>query len=147
MKALNRFAPKGQRGRMARAMEGFTLIEVMIVVVIISILAAIAYPSYTEQVRKSRRADATGGLMDVAQRLERCFTQFNAYNNANCNIPAASPEGHYVITTPVLTAGQFTLRAEPAAGSPQAGDTRCTRFELTQAGVRTAQGTLGNDCW
>jgi type IV pilus assembly protein PilE len=128
-------------------MRGFTLIEVMIVVVIISILATIAYPSFTEQVRKSRRADATGGLMDAAQRLERCFTQFNAYNNVACNIPVTTPEGHYDIAVNFPAANQFTLVATPVAGGPQAGDPRCTSFTLTQAGVRTATGTLGNDCW
>jgi type IV pilus assembly protein PilE len=131
----------------AAAMRGFTLIEVMIVVVIIAILATIAYPAFTEQVRQARRADATGGLMDVAQRLERCFTQFNAYNNAACNLPATSPEGHYDIAVAFPSAVQFTLTATPATGSPQASDTRCTAFSLTQAGVRTATGTLGNDCW
>lgn len=140
-------ARHGRDHRMGVVSRGFTLIELMIVVVIIGILAAIAYPSFTEQVRKSRRADATGGLMDAAQRLERCFTQFNAYNNAACNIPATTPEGHYTITTPVLAANQFTLVATPVAGGPQAGDPRCATFTLTQAGVRTATGTLGNDCW
>jgi len=131
----------------SRHERGFTLIEVMIVVVIIGILATIAYPSYTEQVRQSRRADATSGLLNVAQQLERCFTQFNAYNNAACNVPATSPEGHYDIAANFPAANQFTLVATPAAGSPQASDARCTSFTLTQAGVQTAEGTLGNDCW
>jgi type IV pilus assembly protein PilE len=129
------------------AMRGFTLIELMIVVVIIAILATIALPAYTEQVRQARRADATGGLMDAAQRLERCFTQFNAYDNAACVIPATTPDGHYDIEVDPLEPNRFTLIATPAAGSPQASDTRCTSFSLTPAGVRTATGTLGNDCW
>lgn len=128
------------------ATRGFTLIEVMIVVAIIAILATIAFPAYTEQVRQARRADATGGLMDAAQRLERCFTQFNAYDNPNCVVPATTPDGHYDIVA-VRGANQFTLTANPAAGSPQASDTRCTSFTLNQAGVRTATGTLGNGCW
>ena len=36
--------------------RGYNLVELMIVVAIIGIIAAIAYPSYTESVRKSRRA-------------------------------------------------------------------------------------------
>lgn len=129
-------------------MRGFTLMEVMIVVVIIGILAAIAYPSYTEQVRQARRADATSALLNVSQQLERCFTQFAAYNSANCGVvfPQNSPDGHYEITV-VRDATQYTLTAAPVAGGVQAGETRCINFSLNQAGVQTATGTLGNDCW
>ena len=42
--------------------KGFTLIELMIVVAIVGIVAAIAYPSYQEQVAKSRRGDCSGAL-------------------------------------------------------------------------------------
>jgi type IV pilus assembly protein PilE len=132
-----------------KTMRGFTLMEVMIVVVIVGILAAIAYPAYTEQVRQARRADATSALLNVSQQLERCFTQFAAYDSANCAVafPQNSPDGHYEITAPVLNATQFTLTAAPVAGGVQAGETRCVNFSLTQAGVQTATGTLGNDCW
>lgn len=137
------------RNESLRAMRGFTLIEVMIVVVVVAILASIAFPAYTEQVRQARRADATGGLLNVSQQLERCFTQFASYNNANCGValPQNSPEGHYQITAPVRTATTFTLTATPVAGGVQAGDARCTSFSLTQAGVQTATGTLGDECW
>lgn len=142
-------AIKSSVGSAGAAMRGFTLIEVMIVVVVVAILASIAFPAYTEQVRQARRADATAGLLNVSQQLERCFTQFAAYNNANCGVafPQNSPEGHYEITAPVRNATQFTLTATPVAGGVQAGDTRCTSFSLTQAGVQTATGSLGNDCW
>ncbi|MGH8173824.1 MAG: type IV pilin protein [Rhodanobacteraceae bacterium] len=46
----------------------------MIVVVIIAVLAMIAYPSYQEQVRKTRRAQAKADLMELTQALERKFT-------------------------------------------------------------------------
>ena len=36
--------------------RGFTLIELVIVLLVISILVALGYPSYREQIRKSRRA-------------------------------------------------------------------------------------------
>ena len=138
-----------KRAPIGASMRGFTLIEVMIVVVVIGILAAIAYPAYTEQVRQARRADATSALLNVSQQLERCFTQFAAYNSANCGVafPQNSPDGHYAITAPARTATQYTLTATPVPGGVQAADARCTSFSLTQAGVQTATGSLGNDCW
>ena len=42
--------------------KGFTLIELMIALVIAAIVLAIAIPAFTEQLAKSRRADAISGL-------------------------------------------------------------------------------------
>ena len=64
--------------------KGFSLIELVIAVAIVGILAAIAYPTYQEQVRKGKRTDATSSLLELAQRLERCYTQNNAYDHADC---------------------------------------------------------------
>lgn len=58
---------------------GFTLIELMITVAIISILAAVAYPAYTDQIRKGRRAECRSGLLQSMQQQERYYSQFNTY--------------------------------------------------------------------
>jgi type IV pilus assembly protein PilE len=55
------------------------LIELMITVAIIGILAAVAYPAYTDQIRKAKRAECRSGLMQSMQQQERYYTQFNAY--------------------------------------------------------------------
>ena len=68
------------RGRMIRrAGAGFTLIELMIVVAVVAILAAIAVPSYQEQVRKSRRAQAKADIVEYVQMAERFFTVNNTF--------------------------------------------------------------------
>lgn len=133
---------------------GFTLIELMIVVAIVAIIAGIAYPSYMESVRKSNRSDAKATLNDVAQRLQRCFTTYSAYNHASCTVAGqvtggstiTSPERMYTVAG-VLAATTYDLTATPAAGSTQAKDTKCTTLTLDEAGVRGATGSDSGNCW
>src|SRR5262245_45668915 len=131
-------------------LRGITLIELMVVVVVISILAVIAYPSYQDQVRRSRRADGKATLLDVAQRLERCYTRFGRYNDVNCTVvlPVASPEGFYnVAAVGAITPATFTLAATPQG--TQVVDATCGVLRLTSAGVQGSQGadTDPNQCW
>ena len=81
--------------------NGFTLIEIMIVVAIIGILSAIAYPSYTEQVRKGKRAKLAGMMLECAAIQERRYTLNNTYNNTAC-AGFNNPVSDYIIavTTP-----------------------------------------------
>lgn len=127
--------------------RGFTLIELMIVVVVIAILAAIAYPSYQNQVQKTRRADAQSTLLNAAQQLERCFTRFNSYIATGCpDVTGTTEGGFYIITLPTATATAttFTLAATPQG--PQTGDP-CGTLTLTQAGARNSDGDASDRCW
>lgn len=58
---------------------GFTLIELMITVAVVAILAAVAVPTYQDQVRKSRRAQAKADLVEYSQMAERFHTVQNTY--------------------------------------------------------------------
>ena len=127
----------------ASASPAFTLIETMIVVAILAIIVALAYPSYADQIRKSRRADAVSFLMSRAQLLERCFTHFNAYNTDTCPDPAgATPNGYYAVTV-VRTSSTYTLIATP--NGDQSFD-NCGAFTLDYLGNKTP--TPNSDrCW
>lgn len=126
--------------------RGFTLIELLATVTILALIAAIAIPSYRATVLKSRRADAKVALNDLAQRLERCYTQFGAYDDAGCAIaaPFASPEGHYSVNL-VRDASTYALTAMPTGD--QTADARCTQLSLNELGQRSATGTHPGECW
>lgn len=132
--------------------KGFTLLEVMIVVAILGVLAAMAYNSYLNQVVTSNRTDAKSALNDVAQRLQRCYTTYGAYNDEDCGVfgdldgggSIDSSEGLYEITGNV-TETQYTLTATPVE-PPQTGDDECAganRMTLNNTGRRGG----GAQCW
>jgi type IV pilus assembly protein PilE len=115
--------------------RGFTLMELMVVVAIVGILAAIAYPSYQEQVRSTRRADAQAALVAFAAAMERHHTQQGTYEKAatggaDTGIPAttvfvseAPLDGAtktYNLTISAATRNTYTLLATPKG--PQVGD-------------------------
>lgn len=106
----------------------------MVVLAILAIVVALAYPSYVEQVRKTRRADAEASLLAAAQILERCFTRLNAYNADGCPDPAgASDDGYYQITV-ARDATTYTLTAAPQGD--QVNDP-CGTFTLDYLGNKT----------
>lgn len=134
------FAPRPSR-------HGFSLIELLVVVAIAAILALIAFPSYMNHVQKTRRADGQIALGDLALRLERCYTQFGAYDAAGCAIasPYDSPEGYYSIAVQARDATTYALTATPVGA--QANDTSCGALTLNQLGQRGADGGSPDECW
>lgn len=141
--------------------KGFTLVELLVVMAIIGILAGIAYPSYMESVRKSNRSDATSELQDIAVRLQRCYTLYTSYDpgDGRCAIVdqlkadtgVKSKGGFYTIKGSNFARTTYTLSATAVAGKTQASDGRCALFSLTQAGVKNAKDSGGNNagdyCW
>jgi type IV pilus assembly protein PilE len=141
--------------------KGFTLIELMVAVAIVGILAAIAIPSYQESMRKSRRADAQSALLNIANAMERYFTQNNTYCDTGTSsqgavvaadtcggaandtgflpgaidIPRGETRVHYDIFVSTAPPGgnNYTLRATPVAGGRQVGD---GMIELDSTGLR-----------
>lgn len=132
-----------------KAVKGFTLIELMIVVAIIAILGAIAFPSYQDQVRKTRRATAQGDLMELASFMERSFTENNTYVGAVIPFAQSPRSGtaYYTIAN-VIAAGPpstFTLTATAQGAGGQSSD-GCGNMTLNQAGAKTHTGAEAG-CW
>lgn len=146
-----------------RMMAGFTLIELLIAVAVLAILAAIAYPSYSDAVRKARRADAKSLLLEIAARQEQFFSSRapNTYANTVAQLGYINPqptEGNWyaiAITAATNAAGAactgtaanpctaFELTAAPQ--NDQVKD-RCGSFRLDHLGVKDVTGGAA-DCW
>ncbi|MGP5231117.1 MULTISPECIES: type IV pilin protein [Psychrobacter] len=68
-----------------RSLQGFTLIELMIVVAIIGVLAAIAYPSYQSYVIKTKRVDMMTEMQQIASRIEANKITYRRYDRIPLN--------------------------------------------------------------
>lgn len=131
--------------------NGFTLIELMITVAIVGILAAIAYPSYTAYIARGHRAEAKQGLLELAQFMERTYTEQNTYipGGVAPALPFATmPKSGttvYNLALSASTTNTYTLTAT-ATGSMAAD--ACGDFSLDNTGLQTVNGALtAAECW
>ena len=129
-----------------RNSTGFTLIELMIAVAVVSILAGIAYPSYTAQISKSRRAAAQAFLMDVASRQQQHFVDARRYASTTLGLSASDAVTQRYTITVTPTVGPpptftpaFTLTAVPKTA--QASDP-CGTLTVRSSGARDP-----SSCW
>ena len=144
---------------MNRAMRGFTLIEAMIVVAIIGIIVAFGYPSYRDQVMKSRRAEGMSGLLELADRLERHYSDVGTYQQSNgtddksddtdtkvADVFPGFSSDYYTLTIDAQDSLNFTVSA--TRKGPQQKD-KCGNFTLTSQGVKSVSdgSLLKEDCW
>lgn len=132
--------------------QGFTLIELVVVMAIIAILGAIAYPTYQNQMFRSRRADGREMLQRIAAAQERFYTNRNQYATdlttaAGLGLGNANSEaGHYNLAIVVAAGGQsYTLTATPQG--MQASD-KCANLTVNNVGARGYTGDESNGpCW
>ena len=94
-------------------------------------------------------------MMQASQALEKCFTRYGAYNNANCtaynNLNAEAGQltdgGKYLLSFGAVDDVSFVIQAVPQDG--QAQDMDCGTLTLDQTGKRavSVDGADIRKCW
>ena len=148
--------------------RGFTLIELLISLAVVAIISVFAIPSYMEQVKRAKRAEAKAFVLDSASRQERFYTLYNSYTSviaapSGCTGVACglgldsnlSESEHYSTSVSVLPSGCAPNSTSPCSAFTHTvslvvttSDSACTAFTLTNAGVRGSAGTeTTRTCW
>jgi type IV pilus assembly protein PilE len=137
--------------------RGFTLIESLIAVAISAILASLSYPTFADQLRKSRRVDAIARLAQLQQAEERWRANNTSYGSLTLlGIAAQTADGLYRLSVLDAQATGYVVLAEAQGG--QLSDTVCRFMQLSVAGGNTvrnsgADASVGNSalindrCW
>lgn len=120
-------------------LNGFTLIELMIVVAIIGILTAIAYPSYQQYVIRANRTAAQAEMMDIANRQQQFLLTNRSYVSkatlelSGYALPSdVSSKYSYAIALGGAAVPSYTITFTPTGSQASDGN-----LVLTSEGVKT----------
>ena len=92
-----------------RILEGFTLVEILIVVVIIGILATVAIPTYFKYVERGYASDAKVQIKNILQNAELYRQETGQWPT---DVETMITEGYIELKRSILNKWEFTVQLE-----------------------------------
>ena len=92
-----------------RMLEGFTLVEILIVVVIIGILATVAIPTYFKYVERGYASDAKVQIKNILQNAELFRQETGQWPT---DVETMMTEGYIELKRSILNKWEFTVQLE-----------------------------------
>ncbi|MFT4519625.1 MAG: type IV pilus assembly protein PilE [Halioglobus sp.] len=141
--------------------NGFTLIEVVVVLAIIFSLTILALPAYQRHINTSNRALAAAAILETSVRQQQFFAENKRYARSMLEL-GYSQESYgldrrgkrvkneaanrvYIVEL-ATEVGAFTVRAIPQLA--QSNDNLCGIMSLTSSGIRSVDGKgSAGSCW
>jgi len=125
-----------------KTVNGFTLVELMIVVAIIAILTSIAVPAYNGYVLRAKISEAASALAATRVKMEQYFQDQRNYSGGGgitppCQAGSVAPlptAKYFTFACTNLGATTYTVTATGKAGTNMAG----FAYTIDQAGTKTS---------
>ncbi len=92
-----------------RILEGFTLVEILIVVVIIGILATVAIPTYFKYVERGYASDAKVQIKNILQNAELYRQETGGWPT---DVETMIVDGYIELKRSILNKWEFTVQLE-----------------------------------
>ena len=92
-----------------RILEGFTLVEILIVVVIIGILATVAIPTYFKYVERGYASDAKVQIKNILQNAELYRQETGVWPT---DVETMIADGYIELKGSILNKWEFTVQLE-----------------------------------
>lgn len=130
-------------------LKGFTILELMVAAAVLGVIATFAYSSYAEHVQETRRTAAQAALLELANFMERYYTEHGRYNGNNkspqlpfTTLPKAGTPVTYRFKLDEVTRQSYKLVATPVGRAQK--DDRCGPLSLDHVGRKLPRKT---GCW
>ena len=130
---------------MKRVVQGFSLVELLVVMALVALLASFALPTYQSSQQRAQRTLAKLALLKTVHWLERTASTSGNYPTLLPDTVWQTTELRYRLQLQTQ-ANAFVLKAIPLGAQAQDG---CGSFTLNQSGERGVQNASlsAAQCW